>query len=50
MLHGMQLKRLVKRRGFLGRPYFSGDSHKNFRVVGTTEEFFERYKYGGGQP
>ena len=27
-----------------------GDSHKNFRVVGTTEEFFERYKYGGGQP
>ena len=24
MLHGMQLKRLVKRRGFPGRPYFSG--------------------------
>ena len=31
-------------------PISLGDSHKNFRVVGTTEEFFERYKYGGGQP
>ena len=30
-------------------PISLGDSHKNFRVVGTTEEFFERYKYGGGQ-
>ena len=31
-------------------PISLGDSHKNFRVVGTTEDFFERYKYGGGQP
>ena len=30
-------------------PISLGDSHKNFRVVGTTDEFFDRYKYGGGQ-
>ena len=27
-----------------------GDSHKNFRVVGTTQDFFERYQYGRKQP
>ena len=31
-------------------PISLGDSHKNFRVVGTSVEFFDRYKYAGGQP
>lgn len=26
-------------------PYSIGDSHRGFRVVGTTPEFFERYRY-----
>ena len=26
-------------------PISLGDSHRNFRVVGTTSEFFDRYKY-----
>tara|TARA_Y200000002_G_scaffold8664_1_gene7201 strand:+ start:30 stop:1280 length:1251 start_codon:yes stop_codon:yes gene_type:complete len=30
-------------------PISLGDSHKGFRVMGTTEEFFTRYKYRGGQ-
>ena len=29
-------------------PISLGDSHKGFRVMGTTEEFFTRYKYRGG--
>ena len=31
-------------------PLSLGDSHRSFRVVGTTQEFFERYKYGAQQP
>ena len=31
-------------------PISLGDSHKNFRVVGTTVEFFKRYQYGSKQP
>ena len=31
-------------------PITLGDSHKNFRVVGTTQDFFERYRYGRKQP
>ena len=30
-------------------PYSLGDSHRGFRVVGTTPEFFGRYKYGFGE-
>ena len=30
-------------------PISLGDSHKGYRVVGTTTEYFERYKYAGGQ-
>ena len=30
-------------------PISLGDSHKGFRVMGTNMEFFERYKYRGGQ-
>lgn len=30
-------------------PLSLGDSHKGFRVLGTTPEFFERYKYRGGR-
>ena len=30
-------------------PMSLGDSHKGFRVIGTTAEFFDRYKYRGGQ-
>lgn len=26
-------------------PYSLGDSHRGFRVIGTTPEFFERYRY-----
>lgn len=26
-------------------PYSLGDSHRGFRVIGTTTEFFDRYKY-----
>ncbi len=26
-------------------PYALGDSHRGFRVVGTTEEFYERYRF-----
>ena len=31
-------------------PISLGDSHKGFRVMGTNEEFFNRYKFRGGQP
>lgn len=30
-------------------PISLGDSHKQFRVMGTTAEYFERYKYRGGR-
>ncbi len=30
-------------------PYALGDSHRGFRVIGTNESFYERYKYRGGQ-
>jgi putative ABC transport system permease protein len=30
-------------------PISLGDSHRQFRVMGTTAEFFERYKYRSGQ-
>ncbi len=30
-------------------PISLGDSHRQFRVMGTTTEFFERYKYRGGR-
>lgn len=31
-------------------PYALGDSHRGFRVIGTNENFYERYRYRGGQP
>ncbi len=30
-------------------PISLGDSHRGFRVMGTTDEYFERYKYRGGR-
>lgn len=30
-------------------PISLGDSHRQFRVMGTTPEFFERYRYRGGR-
>lgn len=30
-------------------PISLGDSHRQFRVMGTTSEYFERYKYRGGR-
>lgn len=30
-------------------PLSLGDSHRGFRVLGTTPEYFERYQYAGGQ-
>lgn len=30
-------------------PISLGDSHQQFRVMGTTQEYFERYKYRGGR-
>ena len=30
-------------------PISLGDSHKGFRVMGTNNEFFKRYKFRGGQ-
>ncbi|MFN7054860.1 ABC transporter permease [Hyphomonas sp.] len=30
-------------------PLSLGDSHRGYRVVGTSTEYFERYKYAGGQ-
>lgn len=30
-------------------PISLGDSHRQFRVMGTTGEYFDRYKYRGGQ-
>ena len=30
-------------------PISLGDSHRRFRVMGTTGEYFERYKYRGGR-
>ena len=31
-------------------PISLGDSHRGFRVLGTTPEYFARYKYAGGRP
>ena len=31
-------------------PLSLGDSHKGYRVIGTTAGFFERYRYGDKQP
>jgi len=31
-------------------PISLGDSHRQFRVMGTTTAFFDRYKYRAGQP
>lgn len=31
-------------------PISLGDSHRQFRVMGTTQGFFEHYKYRGGRP
>ena len=31
-------------------PISLGDSHRNFRVIGTTQAFFSRYQYGAKQP
>lgn len=31
-------------------PISLGDSHRQFRVMGTTTAYFERYKYRGGRP
>lgn len=31
-------------------PIALGDSHRGFRVMGTTGAYFDHYKYGGGQP
>lgn len=31
-------------------PISLGDSHRQFRVMGTTSEFFARYRYRGGKP
>lgn len=30
-------------------PISLGDSHRGYRVMGTTPDYFTRYKYGGGQ-
>ncbi|MCA1790284.1 MAG: ABC transporter permease, partial [Thioalkalivibrio sp.] len=30
-------------------PYALGDSHRGFRVIGTNDEFYTRYRYRGGQ-
>ncbi len=30
-------------------PISLGDSHQGYRVIGTTAEFFERYRFAGGQ-
>lgn len=30
-------------------PLSLGDSHRGYRVVGTTADYFDRYAYGGGQ-
>ena len=30
-------------------PMSLGDSHRGFRVLGTTGDYFDRYKFGGGQ-
>ena len=31
-------------------PISLGDSHRQFRVMGTTAEYFDRYRYRGGRP
>ena len=31
-------------------PLSLGDSHRGFRVMGTTQEFFERYRHGRNRP
>ncbi|MDF2235114.1 ABC transporter permease [Albimonas sp. CAU 1670] len=31
-------------------PISLGDSHRGFRVMGTTPEYFDRYRYRGGRP
>ena len=30
-------------------PYSLGDSHRGYRVIGTNEDFYRRYRYRGGQ-
>jgi putative ABC transport system permease protein len=30
-------------------PYALGDNHRGFRVIGTTDAFYEHYRYRGGQ-
>ena len=30
-------------------PYSLGDSHRGFRVIGTNDDFYHRYRYRGGQ-
>lgn len=30
-------------------PYALGDSHRGFRVIGTSDAFYEHYRYRGGQ-
>lgn len=31
-------------------PIALGDSHRGYRVMGTSTDYFQHYKYGGGQP
>lgn len=31
-------------------PISLGDNHRGYRVMGTTTDYFERYKFGGGKP
>ncbi len=31
-------------------PFALGDSHRGYRVMGTTGEFFDRFRYSAGQP
>lgn len=31
-------------------PIALGDSHRGYRVMGTTQGYFDHYKFGGGQP
>ncbi len=31
-------------------PYALGDSHRGYRVIGTTQDFYEHFRYRGGTP
>ena len=31
-------------------PYALGDSHRGYRVIGTTDDFYEHFRYRGGTP